>query len=112
MKYWLQNGLVEIMKKMIHKVIGYPTLDKKKTMWCLSHEEVEVNTRAKWNGRGMSITNISDPLIDFLVRIIAHKFYQPSNLNNVPSMVVDQAWNIVMKHHEYDLVELHKLQIA
>ena len=32
MKFWLQNGPMEIMKKMIHKVIGYPNLDKKKTM--------------------------------------------------------------------------------
>lgn len=75
MKFWLQNGPIEITKKIIRKVTGYPTLDKKKNMQCLSREEVEENTGAKWNGQGLSITNISDPLIKFAVRVIAQNFY-------------------------------------
>ena len=108
MKYWLQNSPVEITKKMIHRVTGYPTLDKKKTMWCLSHEEVKAKTGAECNGCGLSITNISSPLIEFIVRVIAHN-YQLSILDNVPCMVFDQAWKIVMKDHEYDLAKLQRL---
>lgn len=109
MKYWLQNGPVENIKKMIHRVIEYPTLDKKKTMQYLSHEEFEANIGGKWNGCALSITNIFDPLIEFLVRIIAHKFYQSSRLNNIPCIVLDQVWKIVLKYHGYDLAELQKL---
>jgi hypothetical protein len=41
MKFWLYNEPIKITKKMIHKVTGYPTLDKKKMMRHLSQEEVE-----------------------------------------------------------------------
>ena len=50
MKLWLHNGPIEITKRMVHKVIGYPTLDKKKTMRIFSHEEIKANTTDKWNG--------------------------------------------------------------
>lgn len=112
MKFWLHNGPFEITKKMIHKVTDYPTLDKKKIMRSLSHKEVEYNISAKWNGWGFSITNTSNPLIKFAMRIISHKFYQSRRLNNVPCMAVDQAWKIVMKDHEYDLAELKRLQLV
>ena len=49
MKFWLHNGLVEITKKLIHKVTSYPTLDKKKTMQSLIHEEVEMDIGTEWN---------------------------------------------------------------
>ena len=75
----------------MYKVIGYPTLDRKKTMLCLGRGKFEANIRVEWNGRGLSITNISYSLIEFLVRIIAQKFYHSSRLNSVSSMVVDQA---------------------
>lgn len=112
MKYWLQIGLVEITKKMIHRVTGYSTLEKKKTIRCLSHEEVEANMRSKWNGSGLSITNISNPLIQSSVRVIAQKFYQSSKLNSVPCMVVGQVWKILMKDNEYDIAELQKLKLV
>ena len=47
MKFWLHNGTFEITKKMIQKFIGYPILDKKKTIRILSHEEVEENIGVK-----------------------------------------------------------------
>ena len=33
-------------------------------------------------------------------------------MNSVLCMVVDQAWKIVMKDHQYDLVELQRLHLA
>lgn len=78
MKFWLSNGLVEITKKMIHKITSYPTLEKKKTMRSLSQEEVKARASAKWNGWGLSITNISNLLIKFAVKVISHKLYQSS----------------------------------
>ena len=46
---WLDNGLVKITKKIVHRVIGYPTLDQPKTMRSESKEVIEENTWAVWN---------------------------------------------------------------
>ena len=59
----------------------------------------------------MKIDTIIDPLIDFVVRIISHKFYQSNKLNSVPCIVVDVAFKLVKKDHTYDLVELMVQQI-
>lgn len=85
---WLHNGPVEITKKMILKVTWYLTLDKKKTMRCLSHEDIKANTEAELIQQGLSISNIINPLIKFAVRLISHKFYQSNRFNSVPFMVV------------------------
>lgn len=50
MELWLENGLIKNLKKMIHDVAGYPTIDKKKMMHCQSREEIESNTKSEWNG--------------------------------------------------------------
>lgn len=39
----------------------------------------------------MTIDTIIDPLIDFAVRVIAHKFYQSNRLNNVPCIAMDMG---------------------
>ena len=54
----------------------------------------------------MIIDTITDPLIAFVVRVIAHKFYQSSRLNNVPCITVDMGDKIVKKDHTYDLFGL------
>ena len=70
-----------------------------------SKEFIKKNTRAMWNKRGMTIDTIIDPLIDFLVRVIAHKFYQSNTLKNVPYIVVDMGYKIMKKDNIYDFVE-------
>ena len=57
----------------------------------------------------MTIDTMIDPLINFVVRVISHKFYQSSRLNSIPYIAVDVSNKIVKKDHTYDLVEL-KLQ--
>ena len=54
----------------------------------------------------MQIDTITDPLIDFVVRIISHKFYQSNKLNSVPCIAVDVAFKVVKKYHTYDLAKL------
>ena len=54
----------------------------------------------------MTIDTIKDPLIDFVVRVISHKFYQSNKLNSVPCIVVDVAYKLVKKDHTYDLAKL------
>ena len=54
----------------------------------------------------MIIDTIQDPLVEFVVRVIAHKFYQSSRLNNVPCILVDVGYKLVKKDHTYDLAEL------
>ena len=60
---------------------------------------------------GMKIDTIKDPLLDFYVRIISHKFYQSSRLNSVLCIAVDVAYKLVKKDHTYDLAELMLQQI-
>ena len=59
----------------------------------------------------MTIDTIIDPLIDFVVRVISHKFYQSNRLNNVPYNVVDVGYKIVKNDHTYDLVKLQLQQL-
>ena len=54
---------------------------------------------------GMAIDTIIDPLSDFVVRVISHKFYQSRILNSVPCIIVDVAYKIVKKDHAYDLAK-------
>ena len=73
--FWLEQGSVKITKKMIHKVTYFPTLDRPKTLRSDKKETIENNISAKWNNRGMKIDTIKDPLLNFFVRVISHKFY-------------------------------------
>ena len=59
----------------------------------------------------MTIDTITDPLLEFSVRVISNKFYQSSRLNNVPYIDVDVGYNIVKKDHTYDLAELQLQQL-
>ena len=103
---WLENGSIKVTKKIVHRVIGYPTLDRPKTMRSDAKEVIEKNTRAVWNKRGMTIDTITNPLLEFSIRVISHKFCQSSKLNSVPCIAVDVRYKIVKKDHTYDLVEL------
>ena len=103
---WLEDVPVKLTKRIIHRVTGYPTLDQHKTLQSESKEVIEKNTGAQWNKRGMNIHTIQDPLVEFVVRVIAHKFYQSNSLNNVPCIVVDVGYKLVKRDHTYDLAEL------
>ena len=103
---WLEGGPIKITKRIIHRVTGFPTLDHPKVLQSDDKETIEKNTRAKWNKRGMTIDTIIDPLINFVVRVISHKFYQSSRLNNVPCIAVDVGYKIVKRDHTYDLAKL------
>lgn len=59
----------------------------------------------------MPIDTIKDPLLDFARRVISHKFYQSSRLNNVPCIAVDVAYKSVKRDHTYDLAELQLQKI-
>ena len=55
--------------------MGYPTLDRPKTMRSDANKIIERNIGVVWNKRGMTIDTIYDPLFSFAVRIISHKFF-------------------------------------
>ena len=76
-----------------------------------SKEVIKKNTGAVWNRQGMTIDTILDPLITFVVRIIAHKLYQSSRLNSVPCISVDMGYKIIKKDHTYDLAKLQIQQL-
>ena len=71
---WLEGGPIKITKRIMHRVTGFPTLDRYETLQSDSKEAIENNTGAKWNKRGMTIDTITDPILDFAVRVISHKF--------------------------------------
>ena len=52
----------------------------------------------------MRIDTITDPLLDFAVRVVSHKFYQSSKLNSVPCIAMDVAYKLVKKDYTYDLM--------
>ena len=52
---WLEDGPIKISKRIVHRVIGYPTLDQPKTLRSDSREVIEKNIGAKWNKRAMNI---------------------------------------------------------
>ena len=107
----MEGVLIKIIKLIIHKVTGFPTLDWPKTLQSDSKEVIEKNIGAKWNKQGMTINTITDPLINFAVRLISHKFYQSSRLNSVPCIVVDVGYETMKKGHTYDPVELQLQQL-
>lgn len=72
---WLENGLIKFTKRIINQVSGCPTLDQSKSMCSDAKELIEKSIFVVWNKRGMSINIILDPLIAFVVRVIAHKFF-------------------------------------
>ena len=43
---WLDNGPIKIIKRIIHRITGYPTLDQPKTMRSESKEVIEKNMGA------------------------------------------------------------------
>ena len=109
---WLEDGPTKLSKIVIHRVTRYPTLEWPKPLRIDSKESIEKNTREKWNKRGMTIDTIKDPLVEFVVKAISHKFYLSSKLNSVPCIVVDVGYKIVKKDHTYDLAKLQLQQIV
>lgn len=73
--FWLEIEPVKFTKKTVHRVTSFPTLDRPKTLRSDKREAIEKNTGAKWDNRGMTIDTITEPLLDFVVRFISHKFY-------------------------------------
>ena len=43
---WLEGELVKLIKRIMHRVIGYPNLDQPNTLRSDSKEVIEKNTRA------------------------------------------------------------------
>ena len=44
---WMEGGPIKITNIIIHRVVGYPTLDQLKTPRSDSNEVIEKNTREK-----------------------------------------------------------------
>ena len=59
----------------------------------------------------MTIDAITNPLPNFDVRVISHKFYQSNRLNSVPYIAVDVGYKIVKKDYKYDLAKLQFKQL-
>ena len=60
----------------------------------------------------MLIKTIEDLVIKFVVWVIAHKFYQLNQLNNVSCVVVDMGYKLVKNDHNYDLAKLQGIQLV
>ena len=75
---WLESGPIKLTKLIIHRVTRYPTTNRSHAIRSDSKEIIERNTGVVWNKRGMTIDTITNPIVEFVVRFIAHKFYQSS----------------------------------
>lgn len=70
---WLENRSINLTKRIINRVSGYPIIDRPKSMRSDAKETIEKNRCAIWNKRGMLIGTVSDPLIALILKLIAHK---------------------------------------
>ena len=107
----MEGGLVKLTKLIIHRVTGYPTTNRSHSKRSDSKEIIEKNIGAIWNKHGMTIDTITNPLVEFAVRVIAHKFYQSSIIKSIPCVAVDMGYKMVKRDHTYDLAKLLLQQI-
>lgn len=104
-KFWLDKP-IEVTKKIISRVTGYPTTDKAKAFQSSSHPDVENNMGGQWDGRALNISTIKDPAVKFAAHVIGYKIFQSSRPNSVPYNTMDMAYKIVKKDHRVDLAKL------
>lgn len=81
-------------------------LAKAKSTKTLGRAELEKNTLAEWDDRGMKISCIADPELKFGTHVIALKIYSSSRQNSVSCEAVDLAYKIVKNNLSYDLADL------
>lgn len=63
---------------MIHRINGYPMLEKSKATKTIARGELTKLTLAEWDDIGMELNNVTDMEIKFKIPIIAHKIYSSS----------------------------------
>lgn len=102
-KLWLEKPIF-IMKKIIHKIMGLPMLNKAKSTKTLGQEELQKKTLAEWDDKGLKICNVSNIELRFQIHIIAHKIYISNRLNSVSCEAIDLAYKVVKKNLEFDLL--------
>jgi hypothetical protein len=81
-------------------------LAKAKTTKTLGRVKLEKKTLAKWDGRGMKISSVSDIELKFCIHIIANKIYISSRLNSVSCEAMDLAYKVVKNNLSFDLAEI------
>ena len=100
-----------ITKKMIHRITGLHMLSKAKATKTLGQDELQRQTLAEWDGRGLKINNVTDLELRFGIYIIAYKIYSSSRLNSVSCEAVDLAYKVVKKNLDYDLSDVRLKQL-
>ena len=81
-------------------------LTKSKMTKTLSWVELEKKTLAKWDGRGMKISYVTDMELKFGIHVIARKIYNLRRLNIVSCEAVDLEYKVVKNNLSLDLAEL------
>lgn len=110
MSFWLEKTY-PVTKKMIHRIIGYPMIEKSKTTKTLGQVELKTLTLVEWDGRGMKLNNVTHMEIKFCIHVITHKIYSSSCANNMPCKEMDLAYKIVKKNLSFNLVKLQFSQL-
>lgn len=103
---------IQITKKMIHGITGFPMLNKDKTTKTLGRVELTKRNLAEWDGRGMNLNGVIHIEIKFSIHVISHKLYSLSIQNNIPYEVVDLALKVVKNNLSFNLVELLLSQLG
>lgn len=106
------NGPVKIMEQIIHHVIGYPIMNRVKTIFYQKRDVIEANIVDKQNNKGIKISTIEDEKIKFTVRVTNHKFYQSRQPGSAPCVIVDLGCKIIKKDHSYNLAKLQLTQLV
>lgn len=85
---WLDEP-IKITKDFIHMVIGYPIINKVKTIKTDPKNEIEENTKARWDKRGLKVDTIQI-LILSLVCMWWHIRYL-----NIVGIIVFHLWFLI-----------------
>lgn len=102
---WLEQPIL-ITKKMIYKITGLPMLVKEKMTKTIGQVELEKKTLSKWDGRGMTISCVTNMELKFRIHVITHNIYSLSRLNSMSCEAVDLAYKVVKNNLSLDLDEL------
>ena len=94
-----------IMKKMIHNITSLPMLAKAKMTKILGWVELENKTLAKWDGRGMKISSVTNMELKFSIHIISQKICNLRRLNTMYCEAVDSAYKVVENNLSINLIE-------
>lgn len=101
----------KISKEAIHTVTRLCATGEVPLLRYVPKNDVEKLTRSKWDGRAMTVNNISDPTVKYASMVIGYRIYYSSKMNNVLVAAIHTAYQMIIEDVDYDLSEALRSQL-